>query len=632
MLTLKSQSLQLTMRADATNVVLTDLRTGTRWLLDESTRLVSSKAGHFEWNAFAADELAKADGKVVPLGAGQSRLIDENTILAEHQSPAGMVRLRWTMEADRLRIVAEPIDGEAASSLALPGTFRPEGEQFTSAVPNCQGVLHFGKGPAFYKPLTMYGHGAGWTMPMFGQLAETGSLLTIAETDADLILHWEKTPAGDIRLMTLQLPSFGTLAYEREVVIMSTSSDLTDLCKTFRRYEIEHGRIKTWEEKIVERPQLEGLFGAAIVFLGYMHDTELDYAESFRKLKAAGIDKAFVYPVYCDSTIPIGFGEEYKTIDIRDQVPLLHELGYLAGSFIYLMDGPMGEGDDPHHDLLLDESGRPHLFWQMHDLKWYALSGDKRLEWMHHFLDGEHAGLDGMHYDVLCCTGYGEDYHPAHRRDCRDDQRTRRQMLQYASKERGLLVSSEGFKGRETPFYDLGNTKYEHALGGDEYCVVPMTMLVNHDCAYQTWWEVENYNNPEHRSQGGRGYSRRFWMGGGYPYLQSAMDALMGCPPDIFPFGLQYNFVPHKHPELYHYRFRLEDPAVQEAIACAKPVMALNAKVGKLEMVSHKLHTPDGAVQETVFADGTRVIANFANVALEVEGVGRLEAESWISL
>ena len=106
------------------------------------------------------------------------------------------------------------------------------------------------------------------------------------------------------------------------------------------------------------------------------------------------------------------------------------------------------------------------------------------------------------------------------------------------------------------------------------------------------------------------------------------MDALMGTPPDIFPFGTMWNLVPHSK-QLYFYRYRMEDHCVQEAIACARPVMTLNERVGKLEMVEHRLLTPEGALQETVFADGTRVVANFANVPLDTPDAGLLPAESW---
>ena len=193
------------------------------------------------------------------------------------------------------------------------------------------------------------------------------------------------------------------------------------------------------------------------------------------------------------------------------------------------------------------------------------------------------------------------------------------------------MISSEGFYDRMTPHYDLCNSKYPFALGGDEYCVVPMTMLCYHDSAYHTWWEVDNYNNPHHRSQWGRGYKERYAFAGGLPRLQACMDALMGTPPDLYPFGRQYNYIPNNHPDFYFYRYTIDDPEVRTAIEYAKPVLKLNARIAKQELVEHHLHHPDGGVQETVFADGTRVIVNFSNVPLEAPGVGVLPAESWVT-
>jgi hypothetical protein len=73
----------------------------------------------------------------------------------------------------------------------------------------------------------------------------------------------------------------------------------------------------------------------------------------------------------------------------------------------------------------------------------------------------------------------------------------------------------------------------------------------------------------------------------------------------------------------------MDSEPVREAVERAKPVMALHEQVGKLEMTEHRLVTPDGAVQETVFADGTRVVANFANVSLEGPRGAVLPPESW---
>lgn len=626
MLTVRGETLALAMGEDGRNVVVEDLARGLCWRLDEASRLVSCGIPRDDLAAYAADTAGEAP-RAVALGAGAAARVGDAEIRAVYATAAGTLTLRWVMERDRLRIIAEADDESGVTGLCLPGAFRPgDGEPFLAAVPTAQGILHTGRGPAFYRTYLRTGHNFGFTLAMFGLIADCGALLAIAETDVDLLLHHEKTAEGAVRLMWRQVPSLGRLAYLREVVLMAAPPDLTALCKTYRRYEIARGRFKSWEEKLAERPALTGLFGAAIVYLGYLQDPDLDYAAALRGLKAAGIDRAYVYPLYCNTTLDIRVGLGLQWIDERRQLPLLRELGYLAGSFIYLTDGPPGAGDLPEN-LLLTESGAPYLLWQMGDLQWFTLSHEAQCAWARHFLEGEQGGLDGIHYDVLMCHGFEEDYHPAHRRDRRADRRHREALLDYAA-DKGLIVSSEGFNGRFAAHYDLGNSKYQQALGGEEYCVVPMTMLVYHDAAWHTWWEVDNYNNPEHRSQGGRGYRDRFPLGGGHIRLQAAMDAIMGTPPDLFPFGMQYNFIPHTQ-QLYTYRCRLEDAAVQQAIAAARPVMALNARVGRLELLEHRLHHPDGAVQESVFADGTRVLANFANVALEAPGAGLLPPESW---
>lgn len=634
MFTLKSKLLGLSMKEDGTEIVIEDLTRGVRWCLDESTRLAAHGILRFDHKAYSSEAILGKDSKVCVLGSGKARRIGENTIISTHITSSGKVSLRWVIQDDRLQVFAYADENDGASALSLPGTFRPVNERsFLSAIPNAQGILYTGEGPSLYRPLCDKGHGPGFTLGMFGQISSRSGLVIISETNADAVLHWEKTDQGQVNLMWLQHPSMGKLSYTRETVIMPSSPDLTSICKTYRRYVIEKNRFKSWEEKVSERPILEKLFGAAIVFLGYHQDPTLDYASSFRKLKNMGVDKAFVYPVYTWSwdptrAIDLKDGTDISFIDIREYLPLVGELGYATGSFITVTCGLMGEGEDRYRDLILDHRGEPIIEWRIENLVWYILSADKRSERAHKLLDDEHGGLNGIHYDVICVGGLREDYNPVHLRDARTDVKSREEMLKYAG-EKGLIVSSEGFWDDMTPYYDLGNSKYAHVLGDSEYCVVPMTMLVYHDSAYHTWWEVDNYNNPEHRTQFGRGYHKRFGWGGGFPQLQSAIDALMGTPPDIFPFGIQYNFIPRNVPKIYTYRYRIEDASVREAIECAKPVMALNKQVGKLEMVEHKLHTSDGAIQETIFADGTRVIANFANIALEAPRVGLMSPESW---
>jgi hypothetical protein len=631
-ITITNQRITLSMNADGSAVRLDDRMRNQTWELDEATRLVSNGVARHRTEEYRASSVGKPDSPVVRLGAGQATKTASDAIACTYATPAGRLTLRWLLLPDRVTVTADVPAGlpDGVRSLTLPGTFRPAGGgSFRSAVPNCQGILHTGKGPSFYRPLRGKGHGVGFTMGMFGQIASHGGLVTIAEEDADGVLHWEKTDAGDIRLMWQQHPSMGELGYARQTLLVPSDASVTSVCKTYRRHVREQGRFKSWDEKVAERPILEGLFGAALVFIGYFGDKECDYAASLRGLKAAGIDRAVIYPLLCKTTFdptPL-MGE--AMVDQRAFAPLARELGYLPGSFIYLVDGAMPEGKDAFRDLRLDRDGKPIPAWRIRDAEWYELGAGKSMEWARDFLDHDHAGLDMVHFDVLASRRLMEDWHPGHRLDSRGDRENRGRILAYAGTQ-NRIVSSEGFFDRLTPWYDLGNSKYPHALGGDEYCVVPMTMLVYHDSAYHTWWEVHNYNNHHHFFQE-RELPNRFTFGGGWPRIQSCMDALMGTPPDIYPFGRQYNFVPENHPQVYCYRQTLDSPSVREAIRYARPVMALNRGIGKLEMIEHRLLHPDGAVQETVFADGTRVTVNFANVPMDVEGLGWLPVESWKS-
>jgi hypothetical protein len=149
-----------------------------------------------------------------------------------------------------------------------------------------------------------------------------------------------------------------------------------------------------------------------------------------------------------------------------------------------------------------------------------------------------------------------------------------------------------------------------------------------------SWWELHNYNVPWRSKTRGL---QNFEYGGGKPRLMAAMDALYGCPPDVFPFGAQYGYS-GRGTETYLYKYRFEDPEVQVALKEALPVAKLHKKIGKLEMVSFRFLSDDGCVQETTFSDGTKVVANFGKDVysnekgfdnIVIEGVDSILTESW---
>ena len=134
---------------------------------------------------------------------------------------------------------------------------------------------------------------------------------------------------------------------------------------------------------------------------------------------------------------------------------------------------------------------------------------------------------------------------------------------------------------------------------------VPLTSLVYHDSLLHSWWEVHNYNS--HYFSRTRAGDALFEYGGGRPRLMAALDALMGAPPDLFPFGAQYGWTGRRK-ETFLYRFRFDDPEVQLALRQALPVAQLHRRTGPQAMVHFRILSEDGYVQESAFADGTHVV------------------------
>ena len=98
----------------------------------------------------------------------------------------------------------------------------------------------------------------------------------------------------------------------------------------------------------------------------------------------------------------------------------------------------------------------------------------------------------------------------------------------------------------------------------------------------------------------------------------------------MFPFGRQYYF-----PEGYEahktesYDVHLDDTEVQRALRAALPVARLHRQIGKLELLSFDFVTSDCVVQTTLFADGTRIVANISDEDKDTDEYGRLPANGW---
>ena len=315
----------------------------------------------------------------------------------------------------------------------------------------------------------------------------------------------------------------------------------------------------------------------------------------------------------------------------------LHALGgvYLA-PWGWIYEG-LDDGSEAMQHRYLHNAQGPVPGWTIDDFQWYGVCTPYQHEYIKNRFASDMQAMDWIHFDVSAmnpghaCLNRSHELHNYAPMSAREDQQWTQRLF-----NSGMLgnrvVSSEGFNDYYAAHYDIGSTKMMPCWDIPGHAIpVPMTMLVFHDSCIHDWWEVHNYN--AHRGFGisnlpgdlGR-------IGSGMPRLKAAIDALYGCPPNLFPFGKQYGWVNIDTRETFSYLVKIDDAPVQEAVNAALPVAELHGRIGKCEMIDFALLSEDGAVQTSMFSDGTRIVANLADESREVAEYGCLPAQSWFSV
>ncbi|QHT62448.1 hypothetical protein GXP70_22325 [Paenibacillus lycopersici] len=626
MLSVRNAAAMLHCEEDGSLLALTDLARGTRWELDGDSLVYETAA--------PAGAAAGASGqpplqRLTPVGASAS---GESSLTVAYRAGEEDVRLRFDMRERfvEVRLLAEGL--KAAAAVSLPGSFAPAGESLEIVLPIMQGMLWKGKGEPFDWRLGESRHG-GYSMPIVGYMSSTGGLLVTAETQDDLELRVVKRGNGKFGAAYMQTASLGTIRYDRVARLYVTAPDIVAIAKTYRSKIVEQGRFKGWEEKIAERPGLERLFGSLMCFIGYCQD-DLDYAKECEKLRRFGFDRALIYPARFNTyNNDIRMGGLPPIHLSRETVAQIKRLGYDLAPWSWINEALDDKSAYVNRIYRKDAAGSRIPHWGIDDQRWYWCCTTFMEQFQRNANAGEFADMTWDHFDVIACAANNECHatdHPAHpgRPLSRTEDREWIKKLLVAGQNGSRAVSSEGFNDAYAAEYDLGSVKALPMFNRWPFWPVPLTSLVYHDSMIHSWWEMHSYNNPYFGRLNG---SNMYEYGGGRPRIQASMDALMGTPPDVFPFGAQYMWT-GKGSETFAYRYRFEDPEVQFALREALPVAQLHRRIGKQEMVHFKMLSEDGNVQETAFADGTRIIANFSgSLRGDIPGQDPVHAESWRS-
>jgi len=605
-------------RDDGSGLVLEDRIRRQRWCLDEES-LVAGPAMGDEPNPDAA--------RATPVDAG----IDGDTLTLRVRGGNVDAHLAFTLRADHVEVRCAPAPG--LGLVSLPGSFRAEDETARLLLPIMQGMLWDGRGDAFdlVKP---EGSHTGWSMGFIGWLGGRGGLLLAVDTRDDA--RWWLGKDGDERCWaaSLQLDELGALGYGRVVRLYPTDASIVAVARRYRAHVQAAGRFRGWDQKLAERPGLERLFGSLMCFVGYCA-SDVDTAAQCRRLRDFGFDRALVYPVRFnafDDNVRMGGA---PAIDLnREQVANIRALGYDVAPWSWLNEA-LDDGSAARRGLYrCSPDGTPQAAWKIDAQQWYRVCTGHLAAHQARALDadGRVADLTWDHFDVIGnvppmpCHARDHASHMGVVQTRRGDREQVRRLFAEV-RRRGRAVSSEGFNDAYSADYDLGSVKALPRYGERPFWPVPLTGLVYHDSLIHSWWEVHNYNG--HHFDGGAVDGGLYEYGGGRTRLMAAQDALLGCPPDVFPFGAQYGWTGRER-ETFLYQVRFDDDAVQAALRSALPVARLHRHTGPQEMVDFEILADDGGVQATTFADGTRVVASFADAPRDVGAAGgRMAAESW---
>ena len=472
--------------------------------------------------------------------------------------------------------------------------------------------------------------GSSLSMPFFGVVEgnDESGFMAIIETpdDAKIKCFADSSNFGVGAIAPLWVPECGSPGYTRRVrFVFFESGGYVAMAKRYRAYAASLGLVKTFAEKAAERPLVERLPGAANIWY-FPSSGEPSHSHVAAELREAGIDR-FIW-------------SWNSTPTPKDLERISAMTNTLAGRYdvardVYYPDllDALGMANPPASEITLNTSAWPN------DVMWdSANSSDWRRGWTVTGTNGasyhcaaqcdipavarmrQLAGGDltanpytARFIDVTTAKGLEECYNPSHPMTRRVSRAKKTELLEMLGDEFGIVVGSEqgmddfvpvcdyfegmlsptaarmparrdGY-GRSARFRDDGGvpsalTSNEWAkierYGMSERYRIPLFELVYHDCVAAHWYWYDYSNSPV-----------RYW------WKRDIFNALYGTAP------------------MYIFDYQLWSDRREEFLASWRRVGGIARKTGFSEMVSHRSLAADRSVQETSFADGTVVVADF---------------------
>ncbi|KPK42307.1 MAG: hypothetical protein AMJ65_07855 [Phycisphaerae bacterium SG8_4] len=460
------------------------------------------------------------------------------------------------------------------------------------------------------KWLIAYG-GHGICMAFWGVTNGDSGHMAIIETPDDAIIHINRIE-GRLCVLPKWERQKGDFGYTRKLrYVFFDKGGHVAMCKRYRQYAEQTGKVMTLEQKRRENPNVDLLIGAVNIWCW-----DRDALPLVQEAKALGIER-----------ILWSRRQPPNVIDAMNKID-----GVLTSRYdIYqdLMDPEIVReklrGLHPDwtqnawpDDIMLDEKGQPRTGWRVRgkDGQMYpcAVLCDRQAP--EYAAERVPAELETHAYrcrfiDTTTASPWRECYHPDHPMTRSDSRHWKMELLRYVSQEAKLVTGCETGHDAAVPYVhyfegmlSLGPYRVPDAgrnMGriwdevpervakfqvGHKYRL-PLWELVYHDCVVAQWYWGD-YNNK----------LPAIWD------KRDLFNILYGTPP-MFMFNRQ---LWSQNKERFARSYKNVCPVVRA--------------VGYAEMTDHRFLTPDRDVQQTTFANGVTVTVNFGEKAYRlVDGV-----------
>jgi len=459
--------------------------------------------------------------------------------------------------------------------------------------------------------LTVYGNTNCMNMPLIGWFdrVKGDAMMLQIESPLDANVRLSRKD-GLIWPEPVWQCSMGKFAYPRRVSYrFIDKGGYVKMAELYRGYQKERGMLKTLAEKAQERPAVNRMKGAPVLW------AEATDASFLKKWRNFGITSAIL-------------AVEFPGTENRQW----SDMGYITlgyDSYGDISEGPLGfQSDNIQENGLMLSTGEMMTGWTTTDpngkvvKQYYLRSSSQYLNAAKAYSQSRivDANRNGNFIDVMMAGGLMEDHHPKHTFDRRTDLKNKRDVFQYYLQkslvigtehgndwgvdlvdytEGGLSGSNWWIPGKNTSGWNAGHLRAP--VSRDDFSPeflkyglptqrIPFWELVYHDCVATTWYWGDSAG----------------WFWKVAPEIKTMKDRIT----------LLYGDMPLLWSEV---KFDWKNDSAEHLESYYLTVPSMRDKFG-VQMTSHEFLTDDLHVQKTTFANGSETVVNFGEKTFAYKG------------